>query len=142
MEEQEVSAHAASLGLHWARSDEELPPIIALYPADEWEFGDGEDPEHEDNLQMQSIVLTPPDAKRAAGWKGCCEKPLAARRTAGDTDPLAGWAYLDGDYWVRTPKDGSPVLAQCLEGWGGAAGSAELASADVIGVLARAGFIA
>jgi hypothetical protein len=123
-------------GFYWAAQSVDMPPVIAHYEDGMWDFGDGDEPCSDDEVVvLSSSPLTPPDAERAAGWKGRYAKMIATLKKARKTDPLGGWDYLDGYYFIRTKTDAAPVLAQYLEGWGYAVREEELADAAVVEIL-------
>src|ERR1700761_4833763 len=123
-------------GFYWAAQSEDMPPVIARYQDGTWDFGDGDEPSDDDEIVvLSSSPLTPPDAERAAGWKNRYAKLIADLKKAGKKDPLGGWDYLDGYYFVRTRTDSEPVLAQYLEGWGYAGREEELADSDLVEIL-------
>ena len=119
-------------GLYWVRERAEGQLIIAAFHDGEWTFGDGETFDDESNLTVVEGPLEPPTAEVAATWKDRYAEILKARRKVKGKDPLAGWDYLDGYYWVRVPGKAAPLLAQYFEGWGAAAGEEEFTTVEVI----------
>jgi len=119
-------------GLYWVRERDEGDPIIAAYRDGEWTFGDGETFDDESSLTVVAGPLEPPTAEVAATWEDRYAAILKARRKVRGKDPLAGWEYLDGYYWVRLPGKAAPVLAQYFEGWGAAAGEEQFTTVEVL----------
>jgi hypothetical protein len=121
-------------GFYWATQSVDMPPMISHYEDGMWDFGDGKPLSDDEVVVLSSSPLTPPDAVRAAGWKDRYAKMIATLKETRKEDPLGGWDYLDGYYFIRTKTDAEPVLAQYLEGWGYAGGE-DFADSAVVEIL-------
>jgi hypothetical protein len=119
-------------GYYWVRERAEGTPIIARFEIDHWSFGDGDEIADEAGLDVIGERLTPPAGGQTADWQARYDKLVQARKAAGEKDPLLGWDYLPGYYWVRVGADAEPVLAQYLEGWAEAAGEEEFDHVTII----------
>jgi hypothetical protein len=101
-----------------------LSPTLALYLY----------PEPQNSGWKQILVL--PTAGRSPGNEpftklfGTAYPPVSS-----GVDPLGGWDYLDGYYFIRTKTGAEAVLAQYQEGWGYAGHEEDLADSDVVEIL-------
>lgn len=120
-------------GWYWVREQDEGEVLIAIHRGGEWTFGDGEPLEDETTLDVVAGPLTPPSSEQAATWKARYDELLRTRkRLNGGKDPLLGWDYLTGYYWVRLPGKEQPILAQYYEGWGAAAAEGEFKTVEIL----------
>lgn len=105
-----------SEGPYWVRERAEGTPIIARRSKRKWMFGDGADLRDEAKLDVIAGPLEPPLGGRPADWRARYDKMIQAMKAAGESDPLFGWDFLPGYYWISVKGIAEPVLAQYLEG--------------------------
>ena len=118
-------------GHYWVRERAEGTPVIAAFRDGQWTFGDTVEIADESRLDVVGERLVPPPGGKPADWQARYDQIVQARKKAGERDPLHGWDYLPGFYWVSIAGRPEPVLAQYLEGWGDAAGEEELDEAEI-----------
>lgn len=104
-------------GPYWVRERADGTPIVARYRKRKWMFGDGADLRDESGLDVIGGPLLPPEGGRPADWQARYDRTIKALKAAGEKDPLFGWDFLPGYYWVAVSGQAEPVLAQYLEGW-------------------------
>src|SRR5271168_3145294 len=104
-------------GFYWVRESADGPVLIAAFADGEWDFGDLSDDAEETELVVIGGPLEPPIGGRPADWQARYDNLLLARKAAGEKDPLLGWDFLSGYYWVSVADGPDPVLAHYLEGW-------------------------
>ena len=71
--------------------------------------------------------LTPPGRTKAPDWQARYDAKIEALKAAGEDDPLGGYAFLYGYYWISLVGEAEPVIALfCEDCWAKAGEDREL----------------